>query len=78
MKKLDLGCNLFGDAGAHLLSGSIHRVDDLSLNSCNIAEEGVKVLAEQIFKRNTAVNQTLVSHWLRTLNLRYDFFQKSI
>ena len=55
MKKLNLNYNPLEDAGAHLLSKCIHKIDDLSLEECEITEEGVQALAVQIKERDMQV-----------------------
>ena len=47
--------NSIGDAEARILSRCVDKIDDLNLKNCNITEEGVSALAEQINKRETLV-----------------------
>ena len=55
MKVLNLSYNSVKNIGAINLSDCIHKIDELQLYRCDITEEGVIVLAEQIKKRDTPV-----------------------
>ena len=77
MKVLNLNCNDLGDAGAHILSKCVHKIDDLYLEACDIMEEGVKALAEQIKERDLPVNTTLTVYQYvlnRSGEASYDIF----
>ena len=55
MKLLSLSNNCLNDNGALYLSRCIHKIETLQLEECEIEEEGVKALAEQIDKREEPV-----------------------
>ena len=52
---LYLSNNPIGDAGAIALSRCISKIDRLDITNCEITEEGMKVLAQEIAKRNDSV-----------------------
>ena len=55
MQLLDLSANSLKNIGASILSKCIHNVDGLMIAKCDIVEEGVNALAEQIRKRDSPV-----------------------
>ena len=56
MLKLKLTSNPIGDAGACALSGCIDKIDDLSLECCDISEKEIANLAENIYNRKNVVS----------------------
>ena len=57
MKVLNLEKSTLESNGACILSGCIHNIDELTLFQCDITEESVNGLVEQIKKRDTPVYQ---------------------
>ena len=55
MKLLCLTENYLESNGAQYLSKCIHKIEKLELETCQIEEEGVQALAEQINKRKEQV-----------------------
>ena len=52
---LYLSNNPIGDPGATALSRCISKIDSLYITNCEITEQGMKVLAQEIEKRNNSV-----------------------
>jgi len=59
MKYLYLDRIRLYDRGTHQLAACIDKIDKLRLDHCNLSEEAVSALAEQIKKRNQPVKVLL-------------------
>ena len=55
MKKLNLGSNPIGDAGAIVLSQCVNKIEKLSVVNCNFTNRGMEALAQQIKKNDFRV-----------------------
>jgi len=59
MEFLNLSRNRLYDHGTHQLAACIDKIDILWLENCNISDEGVSALANQIKKRNQPVKVSI-------------------
>ena len=56
MTSLSMFAKSVGDSGAIHVAKSIHMIEDLKLDGCNITAKGVAALAEHIERRTTSVS----------------------